>query len=119
MSNNNEHVDYTEFESWLNEYMPEEDNVKGEKVRVKGILATKERNFSFLDVPGLPTSVRVRTEELENYNEGDEVSFLLDKISKASSSFFQLSSISILLLEPILKSSSSPTKRTSTSSPSL
>lgn len=77
MSNNNEHVDYTEFESWLNEYMPEEDNVKGEKVRVKGILATKERNFSFLDVPGLPTSVRVRTEELENYNEGDEVEVLL------------------------------------------
>lgn len=77
MSNNNEHVDYTEFESWLNEYMPEEDNAKGEKVRVKGILATKERNFSFLDVPGLPTSVRVRTEELENYNEGDEVEVLL------------------------------------------
>lgn len=77
MSNNNEHVDYTEFESWLNEYMPEEDNAKGEKVRVKGILATKERNFSFLDVPGLPTSVRVRTEELENYNEGDEIEVLL------------------------------------------
>lgn len=77
MSNNNEHVDYTEFESWLNEYMPEEENAKGEKVRVKGILATKERNFSFLDVPGLPTSVRVRTEELENYNEGDEVEVLL------------------------------------------
>lgn len=77
MSNNNEHVDYTEFESWLNEYMPEEDNAKGEKIRVKGILATKERNFSFLDVPGLPTSVRVRTEELENYNEGDEVEVLL------------------------------------------
>lgn len=77
MSNNNEHVDYTEFESWLNEYMPEEDNAKGEKVRVKGVLATKERNFSFLDVPGLPTSVRVRTEELENYNEGDEVEVLL------------------------------------------
>lgn len=77
MSNNNEHVDYTEFESWLNEYMPEEDNAKGEKVRVKGILATKERNFSFLDVSGLPTSVRVRTEELENYNEGDEVEVLL------------------------------------------
>lgn len=77
MSNNKEHVDYTEFESWLNEYMPEEDNAKGEKVRVKGILATKERNFSFLDVPGLPTSVRVRTEELENYNEGDEVEVLL------------------------------------------
>lgn len=77
MSNNNEHVDYTEFESWLNEYMPEEDNAKGEKVRVKGMLATKERNFSFLDVPGLPTSVRVRTEELENYNEGDEVEVLL------------------------------------------
>lgn len=72
MSNNNEHVDYAEFESLLADYMP-----VVEKTRVKGILAKKERNFSLLDVPGLPTSVRVRTEELENYNEGDEVEVLL------------------------------------------
>ena len=69
---NNEY--YEEFEALLNEYLPTEEK---SKVRVTGVLSQVDRNFAYLDVPGQPTSVRVRSEELTNYNIGDEVEVLL------------------------------------------
>ena len=69
---NNEY--YEEFEAPLNEYLPTEEK---SKTRVTGVLSQVDRNFAYLDVPGQPTSVRVRSEELENYNIGDEVEVLL------------------------------------------
>lgn len=68
MINNEEHLE--DFEALLNEYLPE-DEKPGK--RVKGIIESKERNFTYVDVPGQPAIVRVRSEELEGYNIGDEV----------------------------------------------
>ena len=67
MDNNKE---YQEFEALLNEYLPEEE--KPGK-RVKGTIENKDRNFTYVDVPGQPAIVRVKSEELENYIVGDEV----------------------------------------------
>lgn len=69
---NNENMN--EFEALLQDYLPEGNNVK---VRAIGVIAQKDRNFSYLDVEGQPTTVRVRTEELQEYNLGDEVEILL------------------------------------------
>lgn len=69
---NNEN--YDEFEALLNEYLPAEEKTR---VRVKGIIAQRDRNFAYLDVQGQPTSVRVKNDELLAYNIGDEVEILL------------------------------------------
>ncbi|WP_255466137.1 30S ribosomal protein S1 [Fusobacterium hominis] len=69
---NNEN--YDEFKTLLEDYLPEENT---NKVRVKGKIDQKDRTYSYLDVPGQPTTVRVKTEELENYEVGDEVEILL------------------------------------------
>ena len=62
---------YQDFEALLEEYMP----VQEEKTRkkVEGIIAAMDRNYAYLDVAGEPMNVRVRTEELRNYNVGDKV----------------------------------------------
>ncbi|MEG1183042.1 MAG: S1 RNA-binding domain-containing protein [Cetobacterium sp.] len=67
---------YEEFEALLNEYMPvkEEEEIK---TKVTGTIASMDRNFTYLEVPGQPASVRVRTEELTGYNVGDEVEVLI------------------------------------------
>lgn len=67
-------MDYNEFEALLNDYLPEEGNTGS---KVVGTVASKERNFAYLDVPGQITSVRVRAEEVENYNVGDEIEVML------------------------------------------
>ena len=67
-------MDYNEFEALLNDYLPEEGNTGS---KVVGTIASKERNFAYLDVPGQITSVRVRSEEVANYNVGDEVEVML------------------------------------------
>ena len=67
-------TDYNEFEALLDNYLPEEGNAGS---KVEGKIVTKERNFTYLDVPGQVTSVRVRTEELEDYNVGDEIEVII------------------------------------------
>lgn len=67
-------VDYNEFEALLDAYLPEEGK-NGEKVA--GIIESKERNFTYLDVPSQVTTVRVKTEEVEEYNIGDEIEVIL------------------------------------------
>ncbi len=68
-------MDYSnEFETLLENYLPSEG---GNGKKVVGTIESKERNFCFLDVPGEATTVRVRTEELENYNVGDEIEVVL------------------------------------------
>ena len=68
-------MDYSnEFETLLENYLPSEG---GNGKKVVGTLESKDRNFCLLDVPGEGTPVRVRTEELENYNVGDEVEVML------------------------------------------
>lgn len=67
-------MDYNEFEALLAEYLPEEGK-SGEKV--VGTIESKERNFTYLDVPSQVTTVRVKTEELEKYNVGDEIEVIL------------------------------------------
>ena len=73
ITNTHEEMD---FESMLNEYMPEEGAAeKGEKA--KGIISQLDRNYAYLDVSSARTAVRVRAEELEGYNVGDEVEVVL------------------------------------------
>ena len=67
-------MDYNEFETLLESYLPSEG---GSGKKVAGTIESKDRNFSFLDVPGVATTVRVRTEELEKYNIGDEIEVIL------------------------------------------
>lgn len=68
--------DEMDFESMLNDYMPEEGAAeKGEKA--KGIISQFDRNYAYLDVSSARTAVRVRAEELEGYNVGDEVEVVL------------------------------------------
>lgn len=66
--------DYNEFEALLENYLPSEG---GNGKKVVGRIESKERNFCFLDVPGEATTVRVRTEELTDYNIGDEIEVML------------------------------------------
>ena len=67
---------YEEFEALLNEYMPvkEDEEIKS---KVTGIIVNMDRNFTYLEVPGEPKAVRVRTEELTGYSVGDEVEVLI------------------------------------------
>lgn len=58
------------FEELLNEFLPIE---LGTKEKVCGVIAQKDRNYSYLEVEGRPTVVRVKNEELENFNIGDTV----------------------------------------------
>ena len=68
--------DNNEFKALLEEYLPEENSSsRGE--RVTGKLIQKETTYTLLDVPGQGSAVRVKTEELEDYNVGDEVEVLL------------------------------------------
>ena len=67
-------MDYNEFEALLNDYLPEEGSTG---TKVVGTIASKERNFAYLDVPGQITSVRVRSEEVTDYNIGDEIEVML------------------------------------------
>ena len=69
--------DYSEeFEALLNEYMPvkEEEEIK---TKVMGTIVNMDRNYSYLEVPGEPKAVRVRTEELSGYNIGDQIEVLI------------------------------------------
>lgn len=67
---------YEEFEALLNEYMPvkEDEEIKS---KVTGTIVNMDRNFTYLEVPGEPKAVRVRTEELTGYSVGDEVEVLI------------------------------------------
>lgn len=67
-------VDYNEFEELLNDYLPDEGN---SGTKVVGTIASKERNFAYLDVPGQITSVRVRAEEVTDFNVGDTIEVML------------------------------------------
>ncbi len=67
-------MDYNEFETLLESYLPSEG---GSGKKVVGKIESIDRNFAFLDAPGVATTVRVRTEELEKYNIGDEVEVML------------------------------------------
>lgn len=68
--------DEMDFESMLNDYMPEEGAVeKGERAR--GVISQVDRNYAYLDVTSARTAVRVRAEELSGYNVGDEVEVIL------------------------------------------
>lgn len=67
---------YEDFEALLNEYMPvkEDEEIKS---KVTGTIVNMDRNFTYLEVPGEPKAVRVRTEELTGYAVGDEVEVLV------------------------------------------
>lgn len=67
-------TDYNEFEALLNEYLPPEE--KG-RVKVAGIISQVDRNFAILEAIGQPKDIRVRAEELSDYNQGDEVEVLI------------------------------------------
>lgn len=69
--------DNNEFTEMLEDYLPEESsgNIRGE--RVNGIITQKETTYTLLDVPGMPSAVRVKSEELDEYNVGDSVDVIL------------------------------------------
>ena len=59
MSNVNENQN--EFSQMLEEFLPNQEK------RVEGVIESMDQNFSYLDVPGERTAVRVRTDELKGY----------------------------------------------------
>ena len=69
MPNVNENHD--EFLAWLDEYQTNQEK------RVEGRIESMDQNYSYLDVFGERTAVRVRTEELKGYNVGDTVEVLI------------------------------------------
>jgi|GEM_PF-124336 len=65
---------YAEFEALLNDYLPTEENAR---IKVTGTISQKDRNYIYLDVLGQRTSVRVRADELEGFEKGEQVEILL------------------------------------------
>ena len=74
MSNVNENQN--EFSQMLEEFLPNQEK------RVKGVIESMDQNFSYLDVPGERTAVRVRTDELKGYKVGDTVEVLITGLSE-------------------------------------
>ena len=74
MPNVNENHD--DFLAMLEDYLPNQEK------RVEGTIESMDQNFSYLDVPGERTAVRVRTEELKGYKAGDVVEVLITNISE-------------------------------------
>lgn len=74
MLNGNENSN--EFLEMLEDYLPAE-KTGGKNQRVVGTINSIERNFVYLDVPGQRTVVRVRAEELADYQVGDQVEVVL------------------------------------------
>lgn len=60
-----------EFLEMLEGFLPNQDK------RVEGTIESMDQNFSYLDVPGERTAVRVRTEELKGHKVGDVVEVLI------------------------------------------
>ncbi len=67
---------YEEFEALLNQYMPEQEN-QSLRRKVVGTIIGKDRNYSYLEVVGEPKSIRVRTEELKEFNVGEQVEVII------------------------------------------
>jgi len=59
-----------EFLEMLEGFLPNQEK------RVEGTIESMDQNYSYLDVPGLPTTVIVKTEELEGYDVGTVVEVL-------------------------------------------
>ena len=74
MSNVNENQN--EFSQMLEEFLPNQEK------RVEGVIESMDQNFSYLDVPGERTAVRVRTDELKGYKVGDAVEVLITGLSE-------------------------------------
>ena len=74
MSNANENQN--EFSLMLEEFLPNQEK------RVEGVIESMDQNFSYLDVPGERTAVRVRTDELKGYKVGDTVEVLITGLSE-------------------------------------
>ena len=74
MSNVNENQN--EFSQMLEEFLPNQEK------RGEGVIESMDQNFSYLDVPGERTAVRVRTDELKGYKVGDTVEVLITGLSE-------------------------------------
>ena len=65
-----------EFLEMLEGFLPNQEK------RVEGVIESMDQNFSYLDVPGERTAVRVRTDELKDYKVGDTVEVLITGLSE-------------------------------------
>ena len=65
-----------EFLELLEGFLPNQEK------RVEGTIESMDQNYSYLDVPGERTAVRVRTEELKGYKVGDTVEVLITGVSE-------------------------------------
>ena len=74
MSNVNENQN--EFLEMLEGFLPNQEK------RVEGTIESMDQNYSYLDVPGERTAVRVRTDELKDYKVGDTVEVLITGLSE-------------------------------------
>ena len=74
MSNVNENQN--EFLEMLEGFLPNQEK------RVEGTIESMDQNYSYLDVPGERTAVRVRTDELKGYKVGDTVEVLITGLSE-------------------------------------
>ena len=65
-----------EFLEMLEGFLPNQEK------RVEGTIESMDQNYSYLDVPGERTAVRVRTDELKGYKVGDTVEVLITGLSE-------------------------------------
>ena len=65
-----------EFLKMLEEFPPNQEK------RVEGIIYSMDQNYSYLDVPGERTVVRVKTDELKGYKVGETVEVLIINVSE-------------------------------------
>ena len=65
-----------EFLKMLEEFPPNQEK------RVEGIIYSMDQNYSYLDVPGERTIVRVKTDELKGYKVGETVEVLIINVSE-------------------------------------
>ena len=65
-----------EFLEMLEGFLPNQEK------RVEGIIDSMDQNYSYLDVPGERTVVRVKTDELKGYKVGETVEVLIINVSE-------------------------------------
>lgn len=80
-----------EFEALLDAYMPVKNETETKR-KVSGKIIGMDRNYTYIDIPGEPLEARVKTEELNGFNIGDEIEVLLLAKTEENETLFYIAS---------------------------
>lgn len=80
-----------EFEALLDAYMPIKNETETKR-KVSGKIIGMDRNYTYIDIPGEPLEARVKTEELNGFNIGDEIEVLLLAKTEENETLFYIAS---------------------------